>query len=327
MDAGRIWWESVPSASGLIERAKDSLRAFKSVALRAEMTDWVESFLWQTLERVREEDYDIADYELNCEDISRDTSLLDYVADTLGIGYMKERSIRGLLPEIPESGMVLLVRNVDARRLEEIEGLIRQIVKAHAPVAFLFIKTEARRCKGMTELEMTVTKLELQYYVWTLLLGKIPDYLLDYASHLIVELSYPRPDESAHLCEHVDELLERPDEYCTWLSEEESLTAVHAAQVKGIEPYIEYGRAYLISKLKNRISFILPFVDEYGSVFEKPVEVELRHLIHYRKDLNLSDKEAEILELLYEARNKISHLDLLSYELANRILEYAGEWQ
>ena len=55
--------------------------------------------------------------------------------------------------------------------------------------------------------------------------------------------------------------------------------------------------------------------------------MELRHLIHYRKDLNLSDKEAEILELLYEARNKISHLDLLSYELANRILEYAGEWQ
>jgi hypothetical protein len=66
------------------------------------------------------------------------------VADTLGIGYMKERSIRGLLPEIPESGMVLVVRNVDARRLEEIEGLIRQIVKAHAPVAFLFIKTDVR---------------------------------------------------------------------------------------------------------------------------------------------------------------------------------------
>lgn len=327
MDAGRIWWERIPSGVALVNRARDSIRDFKSVAIRTDLTQWCESFLRQTLQRVRDENYEIADYELNCDDISRDTSILDYIADMLGIGYMKQRNIKSLLPEIPETGMLLLIRNVDAGRLDELEGLIRQISQAQAPVAFLFIKTDARRSKGITELELTVTRLELQYYVWTLLLGRIPDYLLDYASHLIVEVSYPRPDRSARLCEDVYELLKHPEGYCTWLSEAERLTAIHAAQVKGIEPYVEYGRAFLIGKLQERLSRILPFEDEYGSVFEKPAEVELRHLIHYRKDLKLSDKEEEILELLYESRNRISHLDLLSYELADCILEDAVQWQ
>ena len=104
-------------------------------------------------------------------------------------------------------------------------------------------------------------------------------------------------------------------------------SAVHAAQVRGVEPAIEYGRMYLIRRLGNRLNAILPFHDEYETTFTEAADVELRHMMYYRNRLNLQPEEMTLLDRLYHARNCISHLGVLDFDVVELLLKDALNWQ
>ena len=112
---------------------------------------------------------------------------------------------------------------------------------------------------------------------------------------------------------------------CDWLTEGEIQWRFLVAQLRGIQPVIEEQRLKLIDGLGARVNQILPFTDEYQNSFTKPHEVELRHLIFYKAQLALSPVEQQLLDQLYEARNDLSHLRVLSEEQINGIARLAGQ--
>lgn len=150
--------------------------------------------------------------------------------------------------------------------------------------------------------------------------------LLEYAAILCEELSGGDPERYAHLCKHIHEVLRGSTNLCDWLTEAEIQWRIHAAQLRGIQPVIEEQRLKLIDGLGVRVNRILPFDDEYHNTFTKPHEVELRHLVFYKAQLTLSTVEQQLLDQLYEARNDLSHLRVLSEEQITGIAKLAGKW-
>ena len=148
--------------------------------------------------------------------------------------------------------------------------------------------------------------------------------LIEYAAILCEELSNGDLEKCAYLCGHIHDLMQRAASVCNWFSESDLQQLIHVAQLRGIQPVIEEQRLKFIERLGNRINRIIPFTDEYNSVFSQPQEVELRHLIHYRNDLSLKPAESDELNRLYNARNDLSHLRILSDETIRELSRLAN---
>lgn len=88
------------------------------------------------------------------------------------------------------------------------------------------------------------------------------------------------------------------------------------AQTRSISPLDDIGRLKLISAFGSRIACVLPLADDYGNKIDNVNEVELRHLVYWSNHnlLTLTPDEKAVLYCLYDARNAISHLNLLSYD-------------
>ena len=318
-----IWWTRVPSAIQLVDKAKDTLLRWKSVAIDEApfQWQWGGAFIDTVISQLQSQEYSIAFDQLDLESLPGTSTILDGIADQLSIGYMMQRSIANLLPELPDAGCIWFLQNVNDERLRELEQLMRQSSACNAQIAFIFISPLKRSMRGCFQFALSPTKLDLQYFAWTLLMSRLPDYLLEYASMLAVELSAGRPDLCEDICSQIQPCMQDPEGVCNWLTIQQRQSGIHTAQVRVIEPCIEYGRHHLIKQLDNRLDKILPFDDEYGNRITRPIEVELRNLIYYRNELQLSTDEKKLLDMLYVARNKLGHLERLSYSEAEMLLK------
>ena len=329
MNSEEIWWRCVPSAVACVREAKEALQGWKSVVISGEVGLHEDVFCDEVLHAVQDEDYSVAVYELDLMTLDTGETIMDGIAEQLGIGYMMQRTVANLAPELSESGSIWVLRHVDNNRWEEFRKLLKHVQQEKTRLAFVLSMKSPARQKGMHIVSLSPSRLDLQYYAWTLLMGKIPAHLLEYASQMAVALSGDIPERCALLCKEIQRYLKSPEDARAWLPENILLSKIQTAQVRVIQPCIEYGRMYLVRKLGNRIQAVLPFLDEYGMRFSKPVEVELRNLVYFRdrKRLNLSEQESNLLDKLYWARNKLSHLEQLTYEEAETILLSAGEWE
>lgn len=307
-----IWWTRVPTAMKRINDAKTALKNWQSVAIEGDAFPWRESFTRIVIDQLNSEEPNIYYCTLDLSNLQDSSAIIDEIAEQLSIGYNKKRTIMNLRPELPEAGIIWELLNVNNEHLSDIEKLIIQISECDAHIAFLFAKPQRLKIKRCCEIGFYPVKIDLQYYAWTLLMGKLPDHMLEYASFFAVELSGGQPERCASLCGDIHNCLTNPDIYCNWLTGSQLVSGIHVAQVRGIQPYIEYGRFRLIETLGTRMNAILPFTDEYNVYFSKPIEVELRNIVFYRVELQLTDNENEILSILYNARNKISHLEILT---------------
>lgn len=66
---------------------------------------------------------------------------------------------------------------------------------------------------------------------------------------------------------------------------------------------------------------------EYETTFTEAADVELRHMMYYRNRLNLQPEEMMLLDRLYHARNCISHLGVLDFDVVELLLKDALNWQ
>lgn len=329
MNSEEIWWRRVPSAAACVREAKEALQGWKSVVISSEAGIREEVFCGEVLRAVQEEDYSVAVYELDLMTLNAGETIMDGIAEQLGIGYMMQRTVANLAPELPESGSIWVLRHVDNNRWEEFQKLLKHIQQEKTRLAFVLSRNSPAKQKGAHIVSLSPSRLDLQYYAWTLLIGRIPEYLLEYASQMAVALSGDMPERCALLCKEIWRYLKSPEDASAWMPENILGSKVQTAQVRVIQPCIEYGRMYLVQKLEKRIRAVLPFTDEYGTKFSKPVEVELRNLVYFRdrQRLNMTDQESNLLDRLYRARNKLSHLEQLTYEEAETILLSAGEWE
>ncbi len=321
-----IWWEKVPAAMQCIDLTKTFIQERKSVAFYSTLGEWTDSYLNAVIRAVTNENYDIGFDDLDLSELSDSNSIIDEIADRMQIGYMKQRKISELMPELPLGGSVWIFHNVNSDRQKELEKLLREVKESNAPLMFLFQRAGEAKAKGFENLSLAPTRLDLSYFAWTILLGNFPANLIEYGAELAVELSEESPVRCACICQDMHDCMKNPLGYCSDMKEALAISKVHTAQVRTIEPLIECGRFYVIDLLKDRISEILPFTDEYGTQFTKPIEVELRNLIYYSSRLRLSPGEYKEVDMLYRARNKISHLELLTYEEILALIQESAKW-
>lgn len=321
-----LWWTMVPTGIQLIEHSKRLLQEGKSIACDNGFGEWTDQYLDAVINAYLEENYMIGFDHLDLDDLPEDWTITDGIADQLGIGYMTQHHISDLKRELPQEGYIWILHHVNEKREAELEKLMKHVKENHTPLMFLFQKTSTAKIKGFENLSISPTRLDLSYFAWTLLLGKFPSALIEYGAALAVEMSNNQPAVCARICQDMQQCIQDPVAYCKEMDEATVISKIHTAQVRIIEPLIEYGRVYLIGKLGSRVEDLLPFKDDYGSELTKPIEVELRSIIYYRFELNLNPEEKELANMLYEARNKISHLELLTFEEIQTIIKESEKW-
>ena len=328
MEYQKIWWNKVPSASSLVNEAADALQIGKSVAINNTLGNWTETFIEAVMAEVHSNNYSVASFSVDLKELPENDEIVDGMLTRLGIDDVMASTIAGVSRYLPKAGSIWILKNMDEQHFRKVETLIQQANKCRVPIAFIFLKPLQKKIKGCFDADLRFTKLDLQYYAWTLLLNRQNYHLLEYSSQLAVELCGGMPDRCAKLCADAQQLAAAPEKCCTWLTTEEMISAVHTAQVRSIEPWIEYGRVWLITQLGDRLNCILPFDDEYGNHFENPMDIEFRHIVFYQKKIGLKPNEGKALDFLYESRNRISHLGILAYSEIDKMLRCAlkNEW-
>ena len=96
--------------------------------------------------------------------------------------------------------------------------------------------------------------------------------------------------------------------------------AVWETQIQFALPIIETVRENLIEHNLHLLKRILPVTDEFGKDLNNPWDMELRHLHYYGGAARLfSQNDWDILELVYRARNDLSHLESIEVERLDKI--------
>ena len=96
--------------------------------------------------------------------------------------------------------------------------------------------------------------------------------------------------------------------------------AVWETQIQFALPIVETVREKLIARNLNGLKALLPVADEFGKVLDDPWDMELRHLHYYGGNVKLfSQTDWDVLELVYRARNDLSHLDMIDRDRLEKI--------
>ena len=96
--------------------------------------------------------------------------------------------------------------------------------------------------------------------------------------------------------------------------------AVWETQIQFALPIVETVREKLIARNLNGLKELLPKTDEFGKTLDDPWDMELRHLHYYGGSVKLfSQSDWDVLEMVYRARNDLSHLDMIDKERLDKI--------
>lgn len=92
-------------------------------------------------------------------------------------------------------------------------------------------------------------------------------------------------------------------------------------QMQHVLPILEDIRRYLVRKYETMIQQILPQQDEYGKSLNRPIDLELRHLQHYLRGRGFffQEKDDDWFQCAYQARNDISHLNVLPTDQLDKL--------
>ncbi|MBQ8093871.1 MAG: hypothetical protein IJ242_09885 [Clostridia bacterium] len=312
MTPAETWWRRIPAGERMVAKVCDDLLDGRSVQIFPDMV-WKEAFLEEVFAEVRNTDPSVMDVSFDGADMEPGARLLDIIADRLGFAFNFDGSLETLVHQLQvvNSSHIWHMSNLSGRHLKELYGLIADIARRKAHISIVLEDAAQTQTKALYQIRMNPTPLDAHYFAWTLLMEQDDVPLLEYAAILCEELSGGDLPRCAYLCSQIHEVLQHPGELCDWASGEMVQQTVHLAQIRGILPMIEKQRLMFIDRLKKRINRILPFSDEYGNTFTQPHEVELRHLVHFRYELLLTEEESALLSYLYEARNELAHLRIL----------------
>lgn len=82
---------------------------------------------------------------------------------------------------------------------------------------------------------------------------------------------------------------------------------VHEVQMKVLQPRLEGLQEALVDEISRELERLLPFKDDYDKTCSELYDIELRHLIYFRNELNLSEANKKLLDKLYTQRNLLAH--------------------
>lgn len=99
-------------------------------------------------------------------------------------------------------------------------------------------------------------------------------------------------------------------------------------QMQQVLPITEHIRRHLIETYADMIQGMLPLKDEYGHELTKPEDLELRHLQFYVRAYGCKfpkEEDDSMFTLAYNARNRISHLQILEKATLDELFKVAQQ--
>lgn len=156
--------------------------------------------------------------------------------------------------------------------------------------------------------------------------GEETHQLKSYLVHLCVELAHGRPERLPGLLEQRDALLEDPERVAVALfpmdARDMIVQRIRRAQLKVILPMVEDLRIDFLRVYGDEVGRLLPFDDDFNNHCVSLYDVELRHLIFRRSELNIPESAWPSVEVPYQVRNKLMHeLSPLDHRLLMKTIQ------
>lgn len=314
-----LWWTVVPVGLSTKMEICQQIIAGKCILLASSHLPWKEDLMQRVLAEVEAQDAELNCNVIDADAISGQDPLLFlgsyYDADQVPIKPLIQQRLR-------EIRSCCWVRNIPQSDAAAWTQLARELFSGKEPFPFrLVLELPCITTRGIGRtvvINPQIERFDVYYFALSILAtGRLGRRFKEYASTLCAELASGDVEQCYALCCTIDAVLRDPLTAC---SIDADLPArkqlVCRAQTRSISPLIDIGRLKLISVFRKRIEYILPQKDDYGNTLEDVSDVELRHLLHFHTtgSLSLTLKEKDMLLCLYNARNTISHLDILPYD-------------
>lgn len=240
--------------------------------------------------------------------------------------FTKDSPLEDLAQQNSFSGYVIIVKLKN--KVKWLTAAVTDFNKSNSAEggALIFLTTEENPAPSLTRLADFLTPYDVQFFAINLLENArlTPQEKL-YTSTLAAKLS----KKSARIAKNLakTELYTYGLEFVrTVIPNFDAKIFKRAAwecQTQFLLPALEQIRSQLIEKNFLQLKKILPKTDEFGRTLDEPYDMELRHLHHYGGNAQIFQyDEWELLELAYEARNALSHLNTLEISQLEKIFNF-----
>ena len=336
MGHDEIWWGQVPGCMRLIQSITDLLSEGKTVWLNSKELAWPDSFRSALKDSMYASGSGVSFSMLDTgslpcggaptEVIRRHICGLDAAPS-----FFKD-SLEGLIRSLPELNIAIWLHGLPSQAAAQWLELSAALAARKGVRLTLACETPEPQATKKNVMpvspEAAIGPFDMQYFAMTLLSRQSQTpFLTEYASGLIAEIAQKDALLCNELCMSAQELLCSPYNFCRALmssyDEHHIRVSLRNVQIKYVLPLVERKRLYFIEYLDARAGRLLPFLDDFDNQINTPPEIELRHLVYFQRQgkLRLLEKEEACLRRLHDARNRLSHLQEISYETILRIQE------
>lgn len=325
MIPSELWWSYVPAGISVKENVVQQLTAGRCVFLDTSRLPWKEELLKSVQMDIESVDTELNWNAINAEEKKgmRPIDCLGsfYDVDQIPVEQMIQQKIRNL-------HSCCWVRNISENESQVWIHMAKELFSGKEKQNFrlvLELPSVKREIGKIAVINTRIERFDIYYFALSILAsGRLDKNFQEYAATLCSELADGNVEFCYTLCKNIDNVLRDPLSACM-ASEDDSRRKqlVCRAQTRSISPLIDIGRLKLISILGPKIASILPQKDDYGTKIEDVNEVELRHLVYFSRNdlLTIPPKKESALYCLYNARNAISHLNLLSYDEIQKLFQ------
>lgn len=332
----QIWWERVPNAMTFIHDVTQSLLEEKSIVIQyADAFPWRDAFI----DRIRDSIMEVKAVRSFC-----DVPETDNPGEYLFRNFCKPEKRDTFRPPktharfLAESDDIvlhqryLLIRAETPACVAAWEKFISEYFKARGKgreaAVFILFRHGGRTAgavRGLREHSFDDAVTEFDRIVFASLAAssvRVPQVIKNYLKELAADLVGNDIELCAQCLERYEDFLHDPYGVMCSLScgelpsEEEIQRRIWLAQIRAIYPRLEEYREALVRKYNAAIAGELPIESSSGEVIEDPKDVELGALFYMANGGKILLPEAEYkkLYLCKEARNRLSHLGVLTYE-------------
>lgn len=324
MEISQLWWTQIPGPRAFCRGIARQFRESSVCCLSCEFMPWQDAFRSAVLDRIYASTGSVLLDLISQTDMDA-TPLLPLLAQHLGL-QQAVPTLSELKNAVPASGLYLWLCHLSARGLQSALAFQREAEKIGLPLHLLVECEAAAIPKAQPAvIRYSAQEMDILYLALTLLMDEMEPSFVEYAAHLLTSLAKGDPLRMETLFHASRECLVHPLECAPWLTDVQCTQAVYNAQIRILLPLIENVRLQLIQSYQSALSRHLPFMDEYLGTYQKPAELELRHLVYFLRhgDLPMNPRDESILNLLYEARNLLSHIEILPFASVEKLLQMA----
>lgn len=350
----QIWWERVPHAREFIEKIVESLLSRKSVLLQhTETLPWQKYFITAVQQTVKQRDSLKMFESVDGVDDPGEYLLDRFCESDKRAQYRPSKSYACFLAESDD--IILHERYIwveigSAEQLDRWAAFVSEYIKcrsARKPVAVFVLDWQGiqlgKRWKGINNCSFDGYIGEYDQIVFSMLASSSVQeevFLKNYLAELAVNVIGNDVELYAECFKHYKAFMFDPYQvimecqkqayrsdgtefqYTRSLSDVKHL--IWQTQIRTVYPMLEEFREDFVERHREAIEAQLPITTSYDEVYSDPGDVELGMLIYMAGTdrLMLSTKEYDRLLTFKNARNRLSHLGILTLDEILHLLEW-----